>query len=442
MTVQEMKTAVCAAIDNNREKILALGDAMYHDAETGYREYRTAAKIQAALDEAGLEHQDGVAMTGILTPFKGRDHKVHISLMGELDGLIVPSHPCAVPETGMAHACGHSIQAAALVGVAYALKESGVMNYLDGDITLMHVPAEEMVELEYRKELVEQGKIKLYGGKQEFIRLGVMDDVDIMIMQHTAITEGPENEGVPKADCGGISKGFVAKLVQYIGKEAHGARPHEGINALKAAYLGLSAIDANRDTFLEKDGIRVHPIITKGGTLVNVVPADVRLETFVRGYSMEAIQDASFKVDRALRSGAYAVGAECVISELPGYIVPVESNELKDVVFENLKDFFGADKVAYTGPGGSSDASDVSVLMPTVMLWIGGASGVHHGANFEIVDPEMAYITAAKVLACVAIDLLANGAEKGLHVKNSFHAPMTKDEYLTQWCHLEKGKDF
>ena len=134
MTVQEMKTAVCAAIDNNREKILALGDAMYHDAETGYREYRTAAKIQAALDEAGLEHQDGVAMTGILTPFNGRDHKVHISLMGELDGLIVPSHPCAVPETGMAHACGHSIQAAALVGVAYALKESGVMNYLDGDI--------------------------------------------------------------------------------------------------------------------------------------------------------------------------------------------------------------------------------------------------------------------------------------------------------------------
>ena len=88
MTVQEMKAAVCDAIDNNREKILTLGDAMYHDAETGYREYRTAAKIQAALDEAGLEHQDGVAMTGILTPFKGRDMARRLSLDKKLQASV------------------------------------------------------------------------------------------------------------------------------------------------------------------------------------------------------------------------------------------------------------------------------------------------------------------------------------------------------------------
>ena len=77
--------------------------------------------------------------------------------------------------------------------------------------------------------------------------------------------------------------GFVGKLIQYIGKESHAAMPHQGINALKAAQLGLQAIDANRDTFQEKDTIRVHPIITKGGDLVNVVPADVRLGNICQG---------------------------------------------------------------------------------------------------------------------------------------------------------------
>ena len=78
---------------------------------------------------------------------------------------------------------------------------------------------------------------------------------------------------------GSSSNGFVGKTVQYIGKSAHAANaPHEGINALNAACLGLMGINALRETFREQDIIRVHPIITKGGDLVNNVPADVRME--------------------------------------------------------------------------------------------------------------------------------------------------------------------
>ena len=119
--------------------------------------------------------------------------------------------------------------------------------------------------------------------------------------------------------------GFVAKIIQYHGKESHAAAPYEGINALDAAKIGLVACDAIRSTFKDEDGIRFHPIITKGGNLVNVVPAFVQIETFVRGYSIEAIKDASFKIDRALRAGADAVGATCEIYNLPGYLFSVEA---------------------------------------------------------------------------------------------------------------------
>ena len=442
MTVNEMKQAACAVIDKHGDELIALNQSIFEEPELGYKEFKTAAKVKAHLDKLGYKYQDGVAITGIVTPVEGRSHDIKLAIMGELDAVVVPNHKFADPVTHAAHCCGHNSQASSVVGVAYALKESGIMNELDGDIVLMHVPSEEFVELEYRKSLIDEGKISLLGGKQEFIKLGVFDDIDMMIMQHTSATEDGDSDPIKANAGGGVGMGFVGKLIQYIGKESHAALPYQGINALKAAQLGLSAIDANRETFQDKDTIRVHPIITKGGDLVNVVPADVRLETYVRGNNTEAILEASAKVDRALQAGAYALGAKCIITQLPGYMCPYESEELKDVVYDNLKYVLGEKNCHRNGPGGSTDASDVSNIMPVVHMRIGGARGVGHGADYEIARPDLAVVAAAKIMACTAIDLLADGAEKALNVKANFKAPMTKEEYLTQWCHLEKGVDF
>ena len=99
-----------------------------------------------------------------------------------------------------------------------------------------------------------------------------------------------------------------------------GGAPQLGINALSAAMLALNAIHAQRETFWDKDTIRIHPIITKGGDAVSVVPAEVHMETFVRGGSRDAIIDANMKVDRCLRAGAMAMGAEVEINTIPGYL--------------------------------------------------------------------------------------------------------------------------
>ncbi len=107
---------------------------------------------------------------------------------------------------------------------------------------------------------------------------GFFDNVDMAMMIHMAAL-GPDK----KVIVGGTSNGFIGKLIKYKGKESHaGAAPHIGINALNAALLGLMGIHLQRETFKDEDHIRVHPIITKGGDLVNVIPADVRMETYVR----------------------------------------------------------------------------------------------------------------------------------------------------------------
>jgi len=438
MTVNEMKQAACAVIDKHADELLELNQAIFVEPELGYKEFKTADKIKKHLDKLGLKYQDGVAITGIVTPLAGRDHKIRLSVMGELDAVVVPNHKFADPVTHAAHCCGHNSQATSVVGVAYALVESGVMNELDGDVVLMHVPSEEFVELEYRKSLRDQGKISLLGGKQEFIKQGVFDDIDMMIMQHTGGTEDGDGDPIKANAGGGTGMGFVGKLIRYIGKESHAAMPSQGINALKAAQIGLAAIDANRETFRDEDTIRVHPIITKGGDLVNVVPADVRLETYVRGNNTEAILAASEKVDRALQAGAYALGAKCEITQLPGYMCPTECDELKDVVYDNLKYVFGEDHCKRDGMGGSTDASDVAHIMPTCHMFIGGAAGTFHGESYCVPRPDIAVLDAAKAMVCTAIDLLANGAEKGLHIKENFKPLMTKEEYLEKWCGIKE----
>ena len=52
-----------------------------------------------------------------------------------------------------------------------------------------------------------------------------------------------------------------------------------------------------RETFRDKDTVRVHPIMTKGGDLVNVIPNEAVIETLVRANNTEASLDASEKTD-------------------------------------------------------------------------------------------------------------------------------------------------
>lgn len=292
----------------------------------------------------------------------------------------------------------------------------------------MAVPAEEFVELEYRDGLIEDGKISFIGGKQEFIKLGEFDDVDFMVMQHA---------GMGGADaCAGLTtNGFIGKMVRYIGKASHaGATPHLGINALNAANIGLTAVSYQRETFQDKDNIRVHPIITKGGDLVNVVPDDVRIETYIRGNNVDAILDADFKVTRAFRAGGDAVGAQTVIKDFPGYLPFNLCQPLMDVMYDNLLELVGDHAINLGAPlSGSTDAGDVSGILPTLHAGFGGISGVLHGADMQIVDKELAYITAAKSLAMTVIDLLYGEGETGQTIKDTFVPLMSKEEYLKNW---------
>jgi amidohydrolase len=305
--------------------------------------------------------------------------------------------------------------------------DSRAAEELAGTIVFFAVPAEEYVEVAYRMELIKSGKLSFLGGKPELIELGHFDEIDMAIMIHTH-----SDEGMSPAAVSASSNGFVAKMIRFLGKAAHaGAAPHLGINALSAAQIALNAIHAQRETFRDEDAIRVHPVITKGGDLVNVIPAEVCMETYVRGRTAEAILDANKKVDRALRAGALAMGATVEIETLPGYMPLKNDRTLTRLFKANAQHLFGVDGFSEVGHRtGSTDMGDLSHIMPALHPYMSGALGPGHSVDWHIADKEMGYMGPAKTLASMAVDLLYGGAEGARQVLDDTKPEMTKEAFL------------
>lgn len=428
--VQLLKQAVCNAVDRHRDRVIGVGEAIMDEPELGFKEVKTAARVKSVFADAGLPMEEGLALTGIRAVLDSGRPGPTIALMGELDALIVPDHPRSDPQTGAAHACGHNAQIAGLMGAALGLVDAGVADKLAGRVVFIAVPAEEYVEIDYRLGLVREGRTTFLAGKPELLQLGVFDDIDMAVMIHSGSRDNLDGDAGVSAS----SNGFLAKTVCFRGKAAHaGVAPEQGVNALNAASLALQAIHAQRETFRDEDCVRVHPIITKGGDIVNIVPAETRMETYVRARSAGAMLDAAAKVDRCLKGAAMACGCSVEINTVPGYLPLANDRHLTGLFKANAEQLFGAGTYReFPHSGGSTDAGDLSQLMPVLHPVMTGAAGTIHGKDWRIADPGAGYLAPAKALAMMAVDLLHNDAAKARQVQTDSRPSLTKAEYLAQ----------
>lgn len=417
-----IKQKVCKAIAAHRADIEAIANAILAEPELGFKEVKTAKKVQDALAKLGLEFTTEHGLTGVKARMKGRTSKRTIAMLAELDAIVCRNHKNADPVTGAAHCCGHNIQIANMIAVAYGLRE--VMDELDGDVVLFAVPAEEYVEIDWRNAQRDANRLKYLGGKQQLIAEGAFDDIDMAMQMHVAA--GSE------FNLGASSNGFIGKLIEYHGRPAHAAfAPEEGINALNAAMMGVMGVNAIRETFRDQDHVRFHPIINAGGDLVNVIPDYVKMESYVRASNIEAMARYNKAVDRALKAGGDALGAKCEIQNLPGYLPLRPDQAFRDLLRENAVDLFGENQVTLgEHSAGSTDMGDVSHLMPVVHPWVGCVNGVLHGADYALRDGEVAYTKTPQVLALTIVDLLANGAEKAEAICQAFKPQLDRDSYV------------
>lgn len=425
MNILDVKR-ITEAVERHRQRILDTERYIWANPETGYKEIKTSAYMEKAFEELGYEITRADGITGFYTVIDTGREGPCLLVLGELDSVICPSHPDADPVTGAVHSCGHNAQCAALVGIAAALKEPGMLDGLSGKIMLCAVPAEELLEIEFRKELRAKGIIRFFGGKSEFLSRGYFEGVDLAFMIHTSrsfsITRG--------------SVGCIAKSIIYKGVAAHaGGSPQHGKNALYAATCGINAINAIRETFTEADTIRVHPIITHGGDMVNAIPERVCIESYVRGKTFKAIEKANRRVNQALCGAALSIGANVEIVDIPGYSPHVNSTEMMDICSEAAELVLEGIEVRrserYTS--GSTDMGDLSQIMPVIHPYCGGSVGTSHGNNYRIADPEAACVNSAKWQLGMLTLLLENNAERAKQVISAYKPPFESPKALLDY---------
>lgn len=423
------------AVEKHSKLILDAERYIWNNPETGYKEVKTSAYMEKIFKDLGYELTMAGDIPGFYTVIDTGRPGPKVLVMGEMDSIICPAHDEADPETGAVHSCGHHAQCAALIGIAAALKEPGMLDNLCGQIQLCAVPAEELLEIEYRSNLMKEGKIKYFGGKPEFLSRGYFDGVDMAFMVHTS----------KQFFVKGGSVGCMAKKVTYKGRAAHaGGSPWAGRNALYAATCGLNAVNAIRETFKESDIIRVHPIITNGGAMVNAIPATTTLESYVRGSSFEGIVEANRKVNQALCGAALSIGTNVDITDFPGYAPLINDSQMMQVAKE-AADMIVPEANFYIDEAmgsGSTDMGDLCTIMPVVHPYAGGADGTGHGSDYYIVDPVAACVSGAKMQIAMLNILLGDDAKRAKKIIAEFKPQFaSKEEYLSYIDKLNMSGD-
>lgn len=424
--IDETGQRILRLIDVHKDQIIAFAEDIAAHPEPGYEEFCTAGKTAEVLKNLGYKVTEHLARTGVKGT-KSIKEGPFLTVIGELDAIGCHSHPNANPVTGVAHACGHHAQMAAMIGCAIAMADPDVQKCLAGTVNFLAVPAEEYIDADKRARLKKEG-IEFCCGKSEMIRTGVFDDTDIALTTHVHMVPVEEDFYLGNPACNGYS----AERVTVRGKAAHGAiDPWNGVNALSITTSAIQMMGLMRETFREEDHVRLHNVIRKAGDVINSVPDEAIVETKVRAASLDKICEITDMVNRAYAGSAYAFGGKIEMEKLQGYM-PIIPRAADNALIEAADDLGLNYRTVQKGDfnNACTDVGDLSHLVPVVNFTFKGFEGKLHGADFKITDPEKAYILPAKLLALTVYKLLKNGGQEAKKITKSYTPVFNKESYI------------
>jgi len=252
-----------------RERLLELRRDIHRHPELAFREERTADRLVAELTVLKPAQLDRVAGTGVIARIEGEDPDAPtVVVRGDIDALPIQEDtglPFASENAGVMHACGHDVHAAWTVGAAHLLAERPA----HGDVLILLQPAEETAR-----------------GAPAVLKSGVLESAAAIFGAHVD-RRFPVGQVVAQA--GPVAAAADGFTIELVGRGAHGARPHEGVDPI----VGAGALIGALQTIVSR---RLRPgtpaVVTIGklqaGTAANVIPDTARLEGTIRSLDRES----------------------------------------------------------------------------------------------------------------------------------------------------------
>jgi len=376
---EALKNVACAAIDAAQGTLFDVSAKMHAEVELAFEEVKAQAWQCKALRDAGLSVEEGLG--SLKTAFRATTASSkpgpRIAFLCEYDGLPV-----------YGQSCGHNVVAAA--GIGAAIGYATVVDALGGAAIALGTPGEEGG-----------------GGKNILHREGFFEGIDAMMLVYPGMDNIAHSRTV----------GATRVQVAYFGKAAHAAaRPELGINALDALLQALNGIGALRQQ-LPSD-VRVHWIITKGGTLPQVIPDHVTATLTVRANNAETLRKVIPRIDACLTGAAEMTGArlERTWRDKPGR--ELLSNAALAARYDaNMRALGLATRPRDELSGAwSGDTGNVSWFVPTIQpqMAMTARDVPPHSHEFHAASigpaAEACILASAKAMTMTAIDLAADKA--------------------------------
>ncbi|MBV7699085.1 amidohydrolase [Streptomyces sp. TRM70350] len=299
-----------------RAELVAFRRDLHMHPELGNQEFRTTAAIKARLEKAGLRPHVLASGTGLVCDIgvdgdQWRGGPQMLAMRADIDALPIPDakthcpYRSTVPDR--AHACGHDVHTAVVLGAGLILADLHQQGQLPQPVRLIFQPAEEV----------------LPGGAADAIDCGVLDGVKRIIAVHCD----------PRVDAGmiGLREGPITSACDRLeialdGPGGHTARPHlttDLVTAVARVVTDVPALVARRiDT---RSGLAVTWGRIESGHAPNVIPQHAELSGTVRCLDMEAWREAPDIVHAAIDEVANLHRAKSEINYVRG--VPPVVNE-------------------------------------------------------------------------------------------------------------------
>ena len=328
-----------SAIESSKQGLFDLSKDVHAHPELNYEEFYSSDALAGFLEKHDLSVERGIG--GIETAFRavipgGAGNGPTIAVLAEYDAL---------PEIG--HGCGHNLIAMVAMGAALGLQANAPD--LPGTVMVIGTPAEEGG-----------------GGKIRLLEAGVFEGVDATLSSHPFSNRTIIPAAAPKGESWSLA--MVGYRYMYHGKAAHAAAyPEMGINALNAVIHLFTGIDALRQHL--RDDVRIHGVITDGGTAPNVVPEFAAANFMLRSRDGRYLADEVVGKVRAVAEGAAAMtGSRLEVEEFYPFYENVQPNvTLAQAMAANTQALglkLDEPIPGRPGSGASTDFGNVSQAMP------------------------------------------------------------------------------
>jgi len=364
---------ICRAIDNYRDKAVALSHEIHEHPELKFQENFAAALLTKAATDLGLEVEREVG--GLKTAFRAEFGSAGpaVAILAEYDAL--PN----------GHSCGHNLIAGAALSAVAGLKS--IASQLPGRVVFLGTPAEEGG-----------------GGKIILIDKGAFRGVDAAMMAHPTNLES----------CTMPALATQHLKLTFHGRGAHAAMaPWDGSSALAAVIQTFQSVDAMRLHL--RDGSRIHGIITDGGQAVNIIPDRTECLFLARARTSRYANEIGARVIRCAEGAAMATGTRVEHVVEGGYMNLINNLSMARR-YAAHSEALGATSFEAPAdtPTGSTDMGDVSHVMPAIhpsfAISRHSEGNCHEDAFVAHADSKRGYdamIRVAKAMAMTAYDLLA-----------------------------------